>query len=227
MSPPTPNFILPARVRGARVPAYMVGFHGLYVIDVGPFLMCRSTWPKWRGNPKWGNTKMSDEQNPTPEAEPVEPNPQEPAKETDWRRHAKTWEQRAKDANAEIEELRKRAAKLDEYEEQQKSAEQKREEELEKLRTRATELERTLAEKDRAILVERVAASKGVPARYITGATEDELNASADQFLEDAKALGATGQRTGYVPSQGTGEPTPPATSLDEVRDRAKRFARK
>lgn len=168
---------------------------------------------------------MSDEQ--TPDPKPDDATPETPAQEIDWKGHARKWEDRAKNANAELEALRERAKKLDELEEAQKSAEQKREEELEKLRTRATELERTLAEKDRAILVERVAASKGVPARYITGTTEDELNASADQFLEDAKALGATEPRTGYVPSQGTGEPTPPATSLDEVRDRAKRFARK
>jgi len=166
-----------------------------------------------------GLYQMSDEQNPTPDVEQ-----QESKQAPDWRKHAKTWEERAKTANAELEELRKRAAKLDEIEEAQKTAEQKQAEELEKLRADLAEARNSVAAKDRAILVERVAASKGVPARYLAGDSEEDLVASADQFLEDAKTLA---KPVGYVPSQGEGEPTPPATSLDDVRERAKRFAGK
>lgn len=111
-----------------------------------------------------------------------------------------------------------------EHQEASKSDEEKRVAELEQLKARAAELEASLAAKDREVLVERVAASKGVPARYLAGNSEEELVQSAEQFLEDAKTIG---KPVGYVGSQGTGEPTPPASSLEDVRERAKRFAGK
>lgn len=167
---------------------------------------------------------MSDDNTTTPEPDTT---PETPAQEPDWKRHARTWEERAKASNAELEELRKRAAKLDELEEAQKTAEQKQAEELEQLRTRAAELEQTLARKDRDILAQRIAADKGVPVKYLTGDTEEEIVASADEFLNDVQTI-APPKPSGYVPSQGTGDPTPPTSSLDEVRERAnKRFPRK
>lgn len=165
-----------------------------------------------------GLYQMSDEQNPTPDPDVT---PEAPAQETDWKRHARTWEERAKTANSELEELRKRASKLDEIEEAQKTAEQKQAEELEKLRARAAELETELSKKDRAILVERVAASKGVPARYLHGDSEDDLNASADQFLEDAKTLAGANKPSGIVPSSGTGDPKAPLSTVADAQARA------
>jgi len=149
-----------------------------------------------------------------------------PAKEIDWVAEARKWEKRAKESHARVQELEPAQARLSEIEEAQKTAEQKQAEELEKLRARAAELESELSKKDRAILVERVAASKGVPARYLHGDSEDDLNASADQFLEDAKTL-AGAKPAGIIPSSGTGSPTASASSLEDVRERAKRFAGK
>lgn len=68
--------------------------------------------------------------------------------------------------------------------------------------------------------MERVAASKGVPARYLNGETEDDLTASADQFLEDAKGL-AVDRPSGVVPSAGTGAARPDVASLNTGRERA------
>ena len=160
---------------------------------------------------------MSDDANTTaPDDATTEP----PAQETDWKRHARTWEERAKTANAELEALRDKAKKLDEIEEQQKTAEQKREEELEKLRARAAELEANLAKKDREVLIERVAAAKGVPARYLNGDTEDDILKSADQFLEDIKPL-AEARPAGIIPSAGTGDPKPNVSSVADAQARA------
>lgn len=136
-----------------------------------------------------------------------------------WRSLSRKNEDRAKE-NAEA------AKAWAEYQEANKSEEEKRASELEQLRDRAAELENELSKKDRAILVERVAASKGVPARYLHGDSEDDLLASADQFLEDAKTLAAA-KPAGIIPSSGTGSPTASASSLEDVRERAKRFAGK
>ena len=128
---------------------------------------------------------------------------------------------------ADYDDLKSKADKLREFEEAQKTAEQKREEELEKLRVRASELESELSKKDRDILAQKVAADKGVAVRWITGDTKEDMESSADEFLDAAKTVAGSSKRVGYVGSQGTGDPTPSATSLDDVRERAKRFARK
>ena len=128
---------------------------------------------------------------------------------------------------ADYDDLKSKADKLREFEEAQKTAEQKQAEELEKLRARASELESELSKKDRDILAQKVAADKGVAVRWIAGDTKEDMEASADEFLEAAKTVAGSSKQVGYVGSQGTGDPTPPATSLDDVRERAKRFARK
>lgn len=164
---------------------------------------------------------MSDEQkneqptaeNPEPEATDTTESVEKLKSEVDkWKSLSRKNEDRARE-NAEA------AKAWAEFQEANKSEEEKRAAELEQLRNRAAELEQTLAQKDRAILVERVAASKGVPARYLLGDSEEDLVASADQFLEDAKTLA---KPVGYVPSQGEGEPTPSAASLDTGRERAR-----
>ena len=161
---------------------------------------------------------MSDEQNiETLTAKVAELEAKAAELETDrdkWKGLSRKNEDQSK-ANAE------KAKAWDEHQESSKTEEEKRAAELEQYRTRAAELEKSLAEKDRAILVERVAASKGVPARYLNGETEDDLTASADQFLEDAKTV-APAKQIGYVGSQGTGDPTPPAASLETGAERAR-----
>lgn len=65
---------------------------------------------------------------------------------------------------------------LKEYEDRDKS-------ELQKALERAETAERQAAEAQFSALRSKVAAAKGVPASSLTGTTEDELNASADELI--------------------------------------------
>jgi hypothetical protein len=75
-------------------------------------------------------------------------------------------------------ELKAKAAKLDEQEAQNKT-ELERERDLRK----AADLERDKAKAD--VVRFEIAAEKGVKPRYITGSTREELEASADEYLKD------------------------------------------
>ena len=93
----------------------------------------------------------------------------------------------------------------------------------------------------RQVLVTKVAHEKGVPARWLSGEDENALNASADEWLADARGVG--GERStepeppsdddsgaaprGHVPSAGTGSEKPPRASYDELKQRAYENARK
>jgi hypothetical protein len=121
---------------------------------------------------------------------------------------------------ADYPELKSKADKLAEIEDRDKS-------ELQKAIDRADELERKVLEaeerantKEREALVERVSAAKKVPAKYLTGATLEELEAAADEFLTDIQAI-APDRKPGHVPSAGTGDPKPEISSLDTGRARA------
>lgn len=70
----------------------------------------------------------------------------------------------------------------------------------------------------RAEIAAEVAASKGVKIRYLTGDTREELEASAEAFLEDARAAA----RVGVVPTQGTGGTAPRVTSFASGAERAR-----
>ncbi len=69
-----------------------------------------------------------------------------------------------------------KASRLDEIEEAQKS-------ESEKLQAKLDAAERRAAEAEQARLRAEIAQSKGVPADLLSGATEDELTASAERLL--------------------------------------------
>ena len=73
--------------------------------------------------------------------------------------------------------LKARAAKLDEIEEANKT-------EAQKTADRVAELERVNAELTGAKLRSDVAAAKGVPAGLLSGSTQEELEASADALIE-------------------------------------------
>lgn len=75
------------------------------------------------------------------------------------------------------------------------------------------------AEAERGALVARVAESKNVPAKYLEGDTEEELLASADEFLA---VLEARGPKKGHNPHTGTGKETPPESSTLTGRERAR-----
>lgn len=75
-----------------------------------------------------------------------------------------------------IKELKGKAQRLDEIEEQSKT-------ELQKAIERAEKAERRVAEVEVSALRFKVAADKGVPANLLTGTTEAELTASADALI--------------------------------------------
>lgn len=92
---------------------------------------------------------------------------------------------RAKADAAEMDELRRKAAELDEI----KAANQTELERTQKAYAdAAAELERLKAETAHAALVSKVATEKSVPASLLQGTTEDELAASADAIVAFAKS---------------------------------------
>lgn len=116
---------------------------------------------------------MSDNNNETTDTtEEPQTEPDVPAQETDWKAEARKWEQRAK-ANKEA------AARLAELEDAQKSEQEKLAEKLSATEQRAAEAELRAARLE-------VATSKGLPmasVKFLTGATPEELAASADELL--------------------------------------------
>ena len=130
-----------------------------------------------------------------------------------WKALSRKNEDRAKE-NAEA------AKAWAEHQETAKTEDEKRADEVEKLKKQLAQIEADSSAKVRAVLAEKVAATKGVPAKYLAGDTEEDLLASADEFLTDIEPLGA--KRTpGVVPSSGTGDPKPQAASLDTGKARA------
>lgn len=115
---------------------------------------------------------------------------------------------------ADYEEVKAKAAKVDEIEEEKKSDLQRALDQIEALKAEAEQSKAAAAQAERAVLVEKVAASKGVPAKYLSGDSEDDLVASADAFLDDVSAIAKPAQ-SGYVPTAGTGDPK---ASVDEVQ---------
>lgn len=103
-------------------------------------------------------------------------------------------------------------------------------------------LESTVGERDRTLLVTEVAHAKKVPAKYLTGDSKEALEASADEFLADVQSLGGSqnsgsesqhaegagsGQQQGHVPSAGTGGEKPPRPTYDELKQKAYEDAKK
>ena len=89
---------------------------------------------------------------------------------------------------------------------------------------RASELEAAVsaAEKraERAEVAAEVASVKGVKLRYLVGDTREELEASADEFLADARSA----SKVGVVPTQGTGDVAPRVDDVQQAKDRAAEF---
>lgn len=116
---------------------------------------------------------------------------------------------REREKFADYEDLRGKAAKLDQLEAANQS-------ELEKAIARAEAAEKAAEAADGArkaaevkALRARVAAEKNVPpkrAKYITGETQEEIEAAADDL---AATVAGSAPLPGYVPSAGTGGSTP------------------
>lgn len=117
--------------------------------------------------------------------------------ETDWKAEARKWEARAKDNLASARANEDAAKRLAELEDAQKSEAQKQQEALEKAQRELAEL--TVA-KTRA----EVAAAKGVPAELLTGSTQEELEARADDLI----AWRGAAPKGAVVPGEGK-DPSP------------------
>lgn len=123
------------------------------------------------------------------------------ATEPDWKALARKWEARAKAAKADAED----ASKWREYEQSQKSDNEKNAERL-----AAAEAEAAIA--TAKLTRYEVAASKGVPAEAIellTGTTREEVEAAADKLL----ALIANQSKSAPKPDVNQGKPAKSGTS--------------
>lgn len=138
------------------------------------------------------------------EEKPAGAEPEAEKPDIDWKSMSRKHEDRAKAVSAELEVLKA------ELSEASKGA------------GRVSELEAAVsaAEKraERAELAAEVAVAKGVKLRYLTGDSREELEASADEWLNDAKSIG----RVGVVPTQGTGDVAPRASSYEAGAQRAR-----
>lgn len=87
---------------------------------------------------------------------------------------------------------------------------------------RVSELEQgmTAAEQraQRAEIAAEVASATGVKLRYLTGETREEMEKAAEEYLADVRAL----SRVGVIPTQGTGDPAPRASSYSTGAERAR-----
>lgn len=121
---------------------------------------------------------------------------------------------------ADYDEFKAKAVKLAEIEEANQSELEKALARAEKAEQAAADAADLVAKKDREVLIGRIAAEKKVPAKYLSGDSEEALVASADEFLADIQGI-APDPKPGHVPSAGTGDPKPSVSSLDTGRARA------
>jgi len=89
---------------------------------------------------------------------------------------SRKWEDRVKEKDPWIRELKDKAKQFDDLEESQKT-------ELQKAADRATAAEAKYAEMESRTMRAEVAAAKGIPAALLSGTTQEELEASADALL--------------------------------------------
>src|SRR5690625_4593895 len=87
------------------------------------------------------------------------------------------------------------------------------------------ELAAKYAEAERTLLVQQGADAKGVPAKWLRGDDKAALEASADEWLADARGVvpgaGSGDGAGGYVGSAGTGDESPARPSFEEAKQRA------
>lgn len=128
----------------------------------------------------------------TPEAPKPGSTPEKPAEDsTDWKAEARKWEGRAKTDAEDAKAYR-------EYKESQKTEDEKR-------AAREKELEQRVFAAETKALRADVADTKKVPAewrKFLTGGTQEELEASADEILTLIAA------KPGTTPDPNQGQPT-------------------
>lgn len=148
-----------------------------------------------------------------PEDEPAKGDPDDPKPDTDWEAEAKKWKRHARKHE---DQAKANAAKLKELEDGDKSDNQK-------LTDRITSAERKADEAEQRALRAEVALSKGLTvtqAKRLVGSTLDELEADADELLEDLKPAGGDKEETdtdstdGADKGKGAKPPTRPTEDL-------------
>lgn len=92
------------------------------------------------------------------------------------------------------------------------------------LETEVSTLNGSLSAKDIEVEKAKIAAAKKVPEKWLNGSTREELERSADEWLEDAKSAA----KPGGNPYQGTGDPNAQTTPYELGRERAEaRYSKK
>jgi len=169
----------------------------------------------------FGDARMSA----SGEGDGEQPKPKPPRTFTQDELNAIVAEERRKTAEkfADYDDLKTKADKLDQSEQENQTELQKaiaRAEKAEKER----DTERSGREAaERQSLAATVAAEKGVPASHIHGSTREELEQSADQLItwrggneeQEPTRVG------GYIPHSGTGQQGPAPATMHSGRERA------
>lgn len=114
-----------------------------------------------------------------------------------------------------FEELKEKAARFDELEEEKKTELQKAQEKAEELERKLNDLEK---EKTIRAMREKIAQEKGVPVDLLTGETEEACSAQADGILQFANG-------TGYPAVRDAGEPA--KTTKASTRQQFAEWAKK
>jgi hypothetical protein len=134
----------------------------------------------------------------TPETE-IQDEPQG-APETDWKKEARKWEARAKEAQS----FKDAAEKWREYEQNQKS-------EQEKLAEKLAAAEALASEASAKLTRYEIASQKGIPTEaldLLTGSTREELELAADKLLS---LIGEQTKTKLPMPDVNQGKPAPAA----------------
>lgn len=113
-----------------------------------------------------------------PQGTEAPPTQQPGESNVDWKERARLWEERAKVKGVTQEALDK-AAKWDEYQESQKTEDQKR-------READAAKDRRIAELEQKATRETVARETGVPPRFLVGDNEAEMREAAEEFKKVA-----------------------------------------
>lgn len=126
------------------------------------------------------------------------------ASETDWKKEARKWEQRAKEAQT----FKDAADKWRDYEQSQKSEHEKLAEQLAAAQASATEATAKLTRYE-------IASQKGIPAEaldLLTGSTREELEVAADKLLS---LIADQSKPKTLIPDANQGKPAP--TNVGQV----------
>ncbi len=121
---------------------------------------------------------------------------------------------RERDKHSDYDELKAKAGKLDELEAANKS-------ELEKLNERLTATDQRAANAEQALIRANVAAAKGLTpgqAKRLAGATQEELEADADELLETFKSSRPDPTTRPRPNLRGGADPTEPVEETDPFK---------